>query len=311
MKLGIISLGGKSSKDVAEACKKFFKKVDLLDLREFEVHITNEGLKVTHESKDLKNYDCLYVRGSHRYSILQRAITRTFSKKVYMPIEAESFTIGHDKFLNLLEMQKKKIRIPKTHYATTPKLARQILKEEVKYPVIIKSQQGTHGKGVLIADSLKSANTILDMLDVHKESYLIQEFVKTKNTSDIRAIVLGKRVVAAYKRKAAKGEIRTNIHSGGTRQSHELTDEQKKLAIKSAESLGAQICGVDILDSDEPSVIEVNLSPSLHSAKEVSGVDVPKKVAQYLFKKTEEFKISKTKMPPLPPSGPKKLKDFR
>jgi ribosomal protein S6--L-glutamate ligase len=294
MKIGIVSLGGESSLQLASACEKYFKKVDLLDIKNFEVHLTDGNVGVTYEKRDLEKYDCLYIRGSFRYALLQRSITRALHNKTYMPIEPSAFTIGHDKFLTLLELQKRKLPIPKTFYAASPKLAKKLL-EKVNYPVILKVAKGTHGKGVMMADSLQSAKTILDMLDEFKEPFIIQEFVKTKKTSDIRVIVAGKKILAAYKRKAAVNEIRANVHLGGTRLVHDLSDEQKRLAIASARALGADICGVDILNAKNPSVIEVNLSPSLYTAKEITGRDVLKDVAKYLSKKTREFKEAKRK----------------
>jgi ribosomal protein S6--L-glutamate ligase len=291
MKLGIISLNGKSSIQIGEAAKKYFSQVDMLNIKDFEVSI-NGGINVAHLKKDLDKYDCLYIRGSYKYSLLQRTITRALSKEVYMPIKSTGFTIGHDKFLTLLELQKAGVHIPRTYYAANTRIAKRILKE-IEFPVIMKLQEGTHGKGVLIADSVKSGNTILDILEHFQKPYLIQEFVETKETSDIRAIVVGKEVVASYKRIATDGEIRSNIHMGGKREAHELTEEEKDLAIKSAESIGAAICGVDILDSKNPSVIEVNLSPGIASVKDLTGVDVPKLIAKKLYINTKKFRKRK------------------
>jgi ribosomal protein S6--L-glutamate ligase len=289
MRIAIISLEGKSSKAVAKECEKYFDQVDMLKLKEFEVKATNNKINVTHLKQNLEQYDCIYVRGSYRYALLQRSITRAFLGESYMPIKPKAFTLGHDKFLTLLELQKNDVAIPKTYYAATTKLAKKIL-QEVEYPVIMKVQEGTHGKGVMIAESEKSAKTILDLLEDFKKPFVIQEFVPTNQTSDIRVIVAGNKVIAAYKRVAAEQEIRSNIHAGGTRLSHELTKEQEELALKSAEAIGADICGVDILDSKNPSVIEVNLSPAFARLQDITDINVPKKIAQILYLRTKRFK---------------------
>lgn len=291
MKIGVISLGGKSSKAIAEECKTYFKDVDMLNLRDFEVQV-NGQVKVAHMQKDLEEYDCLYIRGSYKYALLQRSITRALNQDVYIPLKPHAFTLGHDKFLTLLELQKNDISIPRTHFAATTKVAKRIL-DEIDFPVIMKVSEGTHGRGVMIADSKKSAVTILDLLESFNKPYLIQEFVKTKNTSDIRVIVARGKVLAAYKRRAGEGEIRANIHSGGRREPHELTEEEANLAIKSADALGADFCGVDILNADKPSVIEINLSPSVYSLQEVCGVNVPKLIAKELYLQTKKFKKRK------------------
>jgi ribosomal protein S6--L-glutamate ligase len=288
MKLGIISLGGKSALKIREASKKYFNEVDILNLKNFEIQI-NGSLKIVYDEEELKKYDCLYIRGSYRYALIARSITRALNKDVYIPIKPKAYTIGHDKFLTLLELQKEGIPIPKTHYASTTKVAKKIL-DKVDFPVMMKLSEGTHGKGVMIAESKKSALTILDLLEDFHKPYLIQEFIETKNTSDIRVIVSKKKVLAAYKRVAMKGEIRANIHSGGTRKYHKLTKEEEELAIRSAEAIGANICGVDILNAKNPSVIEINLSPAVAELKEICKIDVPDLIARELYNQTKKFK---------------------
>jgi ribosomal protein S6--L-glutamate ligase len=292
MKIGIISLGGKTSLALIEECKRYFGEVHHLNLKNFKVKLTEEGIDVTYGDEKLQEYDCLYVRGSYKYSLLQRTITRALNKKVYMPICPEAFTIGHDKFLTLLELQKQKVQIPKTYYSATINLAKEIL-EEVNYPIILKIPEGTHGKGVLIAESLKSAKTILDTFGDMNKNIIIQEFVQTENTSDIRVIVGGNKVLASYQRVAGESEIRTNIHSGGTRKEYSLSKEEEKLAVMSAKAIGADISGVDILNAKIPSVIEINLSPSLYAISDVTKKNVLREVAKVLYNSTVKFKEKK------------------
>lgn len=291
MKIAIISLNGKSSKMIGAECKNYFDKVDLLNLRNFEVQV-NGKVKIANCQKEMEKYDCIYIRGSYKYALLQRSITRALNQDVYLPIKPNAFTLGHDKFLTLLELQKNGIAIPRTHFAATTKIAKKIL-DEVEFPVIMKVSEGTHGRGVMIADSKKSAYTILDLLEAFNKPYLIQEFVKTKNTSDIRVVVFKEKVLAAYKRVAGEGEIRANVHAGGTRQTHDLTEEEKNLAIESAKAIGADLCGVDILNAEKPSVIEINLSPGISNLTEVCGLNVPALIAKELYEQTKKFKKRK------------------
>jgi len=288
----MISLGGKTSLALIEECKKYFGEVHHLNLKNFKVKLTEDGIDVTYSGEKLQEYDCLYVRGSFRYALLQRTITRALNKKAYMPIEPQAFTIGHDKFLTLIELQKNKIKVPKTYYASTPELTKEIL-EEISYPIIIKIQGGTHGKGVLFADSKKSARTILDTFEDMKKPYIIQEFVQTENTSDIRVIVSDNTVIAAYQRIAKEGEVRTNIHSGGTRKEYKLSKKEEKIAIASAKAIGAKLCGVDILNSKIPSVIEINLSPSMYAISDVTNKNVLGEVARSLYNQTVKFQEKK------------------
>ncbi len=295
MKIGIISLGGPTSRLVAKECQKYFDEVVELSLKKFDVRLINEETKVTYMGETLKGYDCLYIRGSHKYAFLQRVISEQFMKSVYMPISPKAFTMGHDKFLTSLLLKKQGVNVPKTYYAVNPQIAKQILDNVVSYPILLKVQSGTHGKGVLIADNPKTAKGILDILETFKQPFLIQEFVQTENTSDIRVMVCGKKVIASYLRVACDGEFRSNVHSGGKRKEHKLTKEQERLALKSAKALGVDICGVDILNSKEPSVIEINLSPSFHALNEVCSTNAVWEVAKELYNQTIKFQEKKEK----------------
>lgn len=290
MKLAIISLGGKSSISILEEAKQFFDKADHLDLRKIEVEVSDE-FRVTYNGKQIDDYDCIYVRGSFRYSLLQRSITRALHSEVYMPIEPEAFTIGHDKFLTLLELRKSKVPLPKTFFAATTESAKKLL-EGVHYPIIMKIPSGTHGKGVMFADSISSARSILDTLEVFNQPYILQEYVET-NATDIRAIVVGNKVVAAMKRKAEKSELRANIHRGAQGLSYELDPDTEQIAIKSAKAIGAEICAVDILDrGGKPQVIEVNLSPSLEGITKATKKNLALYIAKYLANRTKEIKAA-------------------
>ena len=294
MNIAIISLNGRSSKALAESCKRWFEPVDALSLKLFEVHLKDGEHVLTYNEEPLKEYDCVYIRGSYKYAMIQKAIANYFNKKSYMPIKPEAFAIGHDKFLTLLELQKAKIPVPKTYYVPNKKLAKGLL-DKVEFPIIIKVQEGTHGKGVMIAESKKSAIAMLDTLESLKKPYIIQEFVETKDTSDIRAIVCMDKVLASYKRVANSEDFRSNIHSGGKREVHDLTKEEEKIAINSAKCVGVEICGVDILNSKTPSVIEINLSPSLCGIEGVSHINVVNEVARSLYKQTLKFKDKQEK----------------
>lgn len=288
MKLGIISLGSESSNMIAKASKKYFSEVDTIDLREVEVDAGTSEVEVLYKGEKLKKYDCLYCRGSSKYAVLLRAITSALEKETYMPLSPFSFLIGHDKYLTLIELQKKGIRIPKTYLAANTESAKKIIKQ-IHYPAIIKIPAGTHGKGVLFADSVESANTILDALEVFNQSYIIQEYVETGAT-DLRAIVINNKVVACMKRIAAKGDLRANVHSGGSGESYKLDEISKEMCIKCSKAIRADICAIDILKGIKPHVIEVNLSPGIQGISKFTKKDIADEIAKGLYEKTKEFK---------------------
>jgi len=184
--------------------------------------------------------------------------------------------------------------MPKTYIAATIDAAKESL-EKINYPIVMKFPQGTQGKGVMFADSFSSASSMLDALSALKQPFLIQEYIETEGT-DIRAIVVGDKVVAAMKRVAEKGKKRANIHAGAEGEAYTLDNYSKKIAIKAAQVIGAEICGVDILEGPQgPLILEVNLSPGLQGITDATKVDVADKIASYLADKTYDFVKSQEK----------------
>ena len=287
MKAAIISLGSKSSEMVAEAMEEFFDQVDLLNLKKMEVTLGKDAC-ISYGGKKLENYDCVYVKGSFRYANLLRSISSLLEGKVpYLPLSASSFTIAHNKLLTHLVLQQHNIPMPKTYISSSVKEAKEVLKK-TNYPVVMKFPEGTQGKGVMFADSLSSASSMLDALGALNQPFIIQEYMETNGT-DIRALVVGEKVVAAMKRTASKEEKRSNIHAGGTGEPITLERDAINLALDTAKALGADICGVDILQGPlGPVVIEANISPGLQGVSKISTINIPRKIAQLLSNKTKE-----------------------
>jgi ribosomal protein S6--L-glutamate ligase len=287
MRGAVISLGSKSSLMVIKEMEKYFKLVDNIDLRKIEVNLGSKALEVLYEGKPFQKYDCVYVKGSFRYEPLLRSIATGLHGKTYMPIKPSAFTVGHDKLLTQLDIRQHNIPMPTTYLAATAEAARKILKK-VNYPIVMKFPHGSHGKGVMFADSYPSAASMLDALEALRQPFIIQEYVETEG-SDIRAIVVGDRVAASMERVADLGEKRANIHAGGIGKPCELDTHTKKLAIKAAEAIEAEICAVDILESAKgPQVIEINLSPGLQGITEATKINVAEKIAKFLYSKAEE-----------------------
>jgi ribosomal protein S6--L-glutamate ligase len=259
-----------------------------IDIRDVEINLGSGKLNVLYEGKELPQYSCIYTRGSFRYAPLLRSVTRALYRNSYMPIKPETFTIGHDKLLTHLALQHFSIPMPATYLASSTRAAKKVL-NEIKYPIVLKFPHGTGGKGVMFAESYAAASSMLDALIVLKQPFLIQEYIETGGV-DIRALVVGNEVIASMRRKAVKGELRANIHAGGTGEACVLDQKTKRIAIDTAASIGADICAVDMLESPKgPLVIEVNLSPGLQGITKATGINVADKIAKYLFEKSEIF----------------------
>jgi len=288
MKVALMSMESKSSQMTLDAMKKYFSEVDSINIKELEVKLGGKELSILYNGKPLPEYSCIYAKGSFRYAPLLRSITTAFYNTAYMPIKPNSFTIVHDKLLTHLALQYNKVPMPETYVVSSIEASKKIL-EQVKYPIIIKFPQGTQGKGVMFAESFAAASSMLDAIDNLKNPFLIQEYIETEG-SDIRAIVVGDKVVAAMKRKAAGEDKRANLHAGGKGESIVLDAYSKKIAVNASKCIGAEICGVDMLETVKgPQVIEANLSPGLQGITSVTKVDVADSIAKYLYEKTKEF----------------------
>lgn len=285
----VISLGSKSSQWTIEAMRRYFKRVDDINLRKIEVNFSGESAQILYEGKPLEEYDCIFAKGSFRYAPLLQGVTALRERMCYMPIDSSAFTIVHDKLLTQLTLQQQKIPMPRTYQAATVEAAKSIMKS-MNYPIIMKFPQGTGGKGVLFAESYASASSVLDALTALNQPFILQEFVDTGGT-DIRAIVVGDRIVASMQRRADVTEKRANMHSGGSAEAILLDDYTKKLSLKVARAVKAEVCGVDILMSAKgPLVIEANISPGLQGITACTKIDVADAIAKHLFERTCSLK---------------------
>jgi ribosomal protein S6--L-glutamate ligase len=190
---------------------------------------------------------------------------------------------AQNKVRTLQIMNRKNIPIPQTVFSINP----QNIDEQIELlggpPVIIKLQEGTQGMGVILAESKKSAKSILDALYNMNTSIMLQEFVEESNGEDIRAIVVGNKVVAAMKRKGEKGEFRSNIHRGGTGENVKLSDKEQKIALKAVQYLSLPVAGVDMIRSKRGSLlIEVNGSPGFQGVEAYTKVNVAEEVIKYI-----------------------------
>ncbi len=287
LRAAVVSLGSKSSLMVIESMRKYFGVVDNIQVKNIEVKLGKEG-GVFYEGEPLKKYDCLYLKGSFRYANILRAMATILEREVpYMPFAPATFTIVHNKLLTHLSLQQHNISMPRTYLPSTIEAAKDVL-TKVNYPIVMKFPEGTQGKGVMFADSLSSASSMLDALVALRQPFIIQEYVETGG-SDLRALVVGGRVVASMKRKAQRDEKRANIHAGGSGEYVELDRISRKLAVDTAKALNADICGVDILESPlGPVVIEANVSPGLQGLSEVSEINVADEIARFLFNQTND-----------------------
>ncbi len=293
MKFGIIGLGSKSTMMILKEAENYFSVVKFMDIRKIEIKL-NSKINILYNGKPIEKFDCLYLKGSYRYSTLLYALTELLKNETYIPIDSNAHIIAHNKFLtHLLYSQESDIKMPMTYYAPRITETKEFLKT-LNYPIIMKFPSGTHGKGVIYTESYSSASSMIDALDIFKQPVLVQDYIEIK--SDIRAIVAGDKVVACMRRKSQDLEIRANAHQGGTAVPYKPTTEIKKISINVAKKLKAEVCAVDLIESDYgPLVLEVNTSPGLQKITEVTKINVADEIVSFLYKKTKSLRSKKDK----------------
>ncbi len=289
MKLAIVSLKSASTKQILNEATRYFDKVDLCHIKKVRLE-ANSDLDVVCEGAKLSDYDAVHLRGSFRYDIFLYSIAKILEKKgVYIGADPSFFKIAHHKFLTSIVLARHNIPIPKTYLSNTVGAAKEILNETI-YPIVIKLPGGTHGKGVMFADSRSNASAILDTLEILKQPILIQEYLDCDG-EDIRAIVVGDKVVAAMKRIAELGGKKSNIHAGGRGEPVSVTKELEEVAVAAAKALGADVCAVDLIEHIKGyKVIEVNVSAGLQGITEATKINVAGKIAEFIYNQTKKKK---------------------
>lgn len=175
--------------------------------------------------------------------------------------------------------------MPRTGFASKPDKVDDLIKNVGGAPVVIKLLEGTQGIGVVLAETKKAAESIIEAFMGLKANILVQEYIKEAGGADIRCLVVGGKVVAAMKRQGAEGEFRSNLHRGGTAEIVKLSPAERKTAVEAAKAMGLHMCGVDILRANSgPVVMEVNSSPGLEGIETATGKDVAKMIIEFIVK---------------------------
>jgi ribosomal protein S6--L-glutamate ligase len=183
------------------------------------------------------------------------------------------------------------IGLPLTGFANLPDDTKDLIKLVGGAPLVVKLLEGTQGKGVVLAETHKAAESLIDAFRNLDANFLVQEFIKEAGGADIRCLVIGNKVVAAMKRQAKEGEFRSNLHRGGTASLIRLTPEERSTAVRAAKKMGLNVAGVDLLRSNHgPVVLEVNSSPGLQGIETATGKDIAGMIIQFIEKNAKPNK---------------------
>ncbi len=232
-------------------------------------------------------FDAIIPRIKPSMTFYACALIRQFDAMgVYCLNSAEAITQSRDKLLATQLFAKNDIHIPTTGFANSPLDTKDLIKMVNGAPLIIKLLESTQGKGVVLAETNKAAESVINAFKSVKTNILVQEFIKEANGQDIRCFVVNGKVVASMQRQAAKGEFRANIHQGGLASKIKITSEERKLAIKAAKILNLPVAGVDIIRSNKgPLLLEVNSSPGLEGIENATGMDIANIMIEAIEKK--------------------------
>ncbi|WP_339713737.1 30S ribosomal protein S6--L-glutamate ligase [uncultured Kriegella sp.] len=235
----------------------------------------------------LKEFDAVIPRIKPSVTFYGCALIRQFDNLgAYCQNSAEAITQSRDKLFASQLFSNNDIHIPITGFAKSPMDTKDLIKMVNGAPLIIKLLESTQGKGVVLAETNKAAESVINAFKSVQTNILVQEFIKEANGQDIRCFVVNGKVVASMQRQAAKGEFRANIHQGGKASIIRITPEEKKLAIKAAKVLNLAVAGVDIIRSNKgPLLLEVNSSPGLEGIENATGKDIANSMIMAIEKK--------------------------
>ncbi|MEK7095800.1 MAG: RimK family alpha-L-glutamate ligase [Patescibacteria group bacterium] len=239
---------------------------------------------VYYKGEKLTNIDAIIPRIAQSYTKYGSAVVRQFEMQgVYTTASSIAIVRSRDKLRAYQLLAKAEVGVPKTVFALETADFDEVIEAAGGAPVIIKVARGTHGNGVVLAETRKAAKAVMQAFYVEGVSFLVQEFIEESAGSDIRAIVVGGRVVASVKRQSLDDDFRSNTHQGGVGTAVKLTSEEEKTAIRAAKAMGLPICGVDMMRSDRgPLVLEVNSSASLKTPETVTKRDVAAQIIEYV-----------------------------
>lgn len=285
MKIAILSKGSAnySTKRLKEVALERGHQVKVINYAKCYVTVEKNSPVVHYKGKALAGFDAVIPRIAQSYTKYGTAILRQFEMQgVYTTASSIAINRSRDKFRSYQLLAKAGVGIPKTVFARETADLDDVIEKAGGAPLIIKVARGTHGNGVVLAETKKAAQAVMQAFYVEGVSFLVQEFVKESAGTDIRAFVVGSRVVASYKRQSLDDDFRSNLHQGGIGKVVKLTEEEQKTAIKTAKTMGLPICGVDIMRSQSgPLILEVNSSPGFGIEK-ITGRDVATKVIEYI-----------------------------
>ncbi|GJL76549.1 30S ribosomal protein S6--L-glutamate ligase [Nitrosomonas sp.] len=293
MKIAILSRNAKlySTKRLVEAATERGHEVKVLDVLRCYMNITAHNPKIHYRGEVLTGFDAVIPRIGASVTFYGTAVLRQFEMMNVFPLnESVAVTRSRDKLRSLQLLARKGVGLPVTGFAHNPDDIDDLISAVGGAPLVIKLLEGTQGIGVVLAETQKAAESVIQAFMGLNANIMVQEFIKEAGGSDIRCFVVGDKVVAAMKRQALEGEFRSNLHRGGQATLVRLTPEERSTAVRAAKIMGLNVCGVDLLRSNHgPVIMEVNSSPGLQGIETASNKDIAALIIQFIESKIKSL----------------------
>lgn len=273
-----------STRRLVEAAEARGHRVSVINHTRTYVVMESGNLNIYYGDHVISDVDAIIPRIGASVTYYGSAMIRQFEmRQVFTTVSSLALVRSRDKLRATQILAKHGVGIPKTAFAKQPNDVDSLIKQVGGTPLIVKLLEGTQGLGVVLADTRKAAKSVIEAFYGLNANILVQEFIEEAGGADIRAVVVGGKVVAAYKRQGKEGEFRSNIHRGGSGQSIKLRKAEKDMAVKAARALGLHVAGVDMLQSKRgPLILEVNSSPGLKGIETTTGIDVASEIIAYV-----------------------------
>jgi ribosomal protein S6--L-glutamate ligase len=273
-----------STRVLAEIARQRGHDVRVLDTLQFDIHVRRRDPGLFYSGEPLGPVDAVIPRIGASITFYGLAVVRQLEMMgVYCLNESQAIARSRDKLRTLQILSRHEIGVPPTVYTRQADHVSDCIERVDGPPVVVKLLEGTQGVGVILAETQAAASSVIEAFHGLEQNILIQQFIREAKGSDIRALVVGRRVVAAMRRQAVAGEFRSNLHRGGTSTGLRLPESYRKTALAAARVLGLRVAGVDLIESSEgPMVMEVNSSPGLEGIEKTTGVSVATTIITYL-----------------------------
>jgi ribosomal protein S6--L-glutamate ligase len=273
-----------STRVLADAARQRGQDAEVLDTLQFDIRVSRRSPELFYQGEPVGHVDAVIPRIGASITYFGLAVVRQFEMMgVYCLNESQAIARSRDKLRSLQLLSRHDIGLPPTVYTRQAEHIPACIEQVEGPPVVVKLLQGTQGIGVILAESTMAASSVIEAFHGLEQNILIQKFIREANGADIRALVVGGKVVAAMRRQAVAGEFRSNIHRGGTATKLKLSAEYRRTAVAAARVLGLTVAGVDMLESAEgPMVMEVNSSPGLEGIEKTTGVNVAEAIIEHI-----------------------------